>query len=357
VDENNGQKKKGQGFAGLSEFVSDVDITIPSGEKKASPNPIQSFPESRTSSAYATSAQIPTSKPKRKTRAGILTWEWVIGGVFVIFVIAILVLNNKSHRNGPLPTPAYSPTTGPSSAMAINSTSSPQQTSLLPPSQQATPSRPIESKPPVGQSVVLSTEQIRYCLAESIRMDGAKLTLNRYSDYDVERFNAMVADYNSRCGSFRYRSGALEDAKRDIEPYRTQLRTEGGTRFPNVVPPIGNTGGSKPALNTGISSAAIKPNNTGITYPTSFDCTKARSIPENLICHDSELAAYDVELGAIYERAKAAAYDKKAFSARTRKQWNYREKNCRDKDCVAAWYAYQRDILTKISLTGNVTAK
>lgn len=92
-------------------------------------------------------------------------------------------------------------------------------------------SRPTESKPPIGRNLVLSREQIRYCLAEDIRMDGAKSALNNYSDYDVNRFNAMVVDYNSRCGSFRYRSGALTSARRDIEPYRSQLQSEGRSRF------------------------------------------------------------------------------------------------------------------------------
>ncbi|TXH39945.1 MAG: peptidoglycan-binding protein [Burkholderiaceae bacterium] len=62
-------------------------------------------------------------------------------------------------------------------------------------------------------------------------MEGAKAALNNYSDSDVDRFNAMVADYNSRCGSFRYRSGALESARRDVEPYRGQLQVEGRSRF------------------------------------------------------------------------------------------------------------------------------
>src|SRR3546814_18190061 len=62
-------------------------------------------------------------------------------------------------------------------------------------------------------------------------MDSAKSAINNYSDYDVDRFNAMVADYNSRCGSFRYRSGALTSARRDIEPYRRQLQSDGRSRF------------------------------------------------------------------------------------------------------------------------------
>jgi len=62
-------------------------------------------------------------------------------------------------------------------------------------------------------------------------MESAKSALNNYIESDVDRFNAMVADYNSRCGSFRYRSGALESARRDIEPYRSQFQSEGRSRF------------------------------------------------------------------------------------------------------------------------------
>jgi hypothetical protein len=73
-------------------------------------------------------------------------------------------------------------------------------------------------------------------LAEDIRMDGAKSAVNNYIDADVERFNAMVADYNSRCSSFQYQTNNrgrndLKSAQRDIEPYRSQLQAEGRSRF------------------------------------------------------------------------------------------------------------------------------
>ena len=98
--------------------------------------------------------------------------------------------------------------------------------------------RPIEDKPPVDSNLVLSFAQIRYCLAEDIRLSGAKAAVNNYIDADVDRFNAMVADYNSRCGSFRYRRGVLESARTDIEPYRSQLQREGRSRFTG--PPSGS---------------------------------------------------------------------------------------------------------------------
>ncbi|WP_134166399.1 lysozyme inhibitor LprI family protein [Paraburkholderia caballeronis] len=93
------------------------------------------------------------------------------------------------------------------------------------------------------------------------------------------------------------------------------------------------------------------------TYETSFDCSKARTLNEYLICHDSDLAASDKELGALYQQAKEAATDKQAFADRTRKQWNFREKNCHDKACLVSWYSYQKDVLTKIAQTGDASAQ
>jgi hypothetical protein len=135
-------------------------------------------------------------------------------------VIGVLWLIGEADKWPSSPGPSYSPparSTTPSYSAA--------------PAQPQVPSRPDEAKPPVGQNLAFSTAQIRYCLAEDIRMDAAKAALSNYSDSDVDRFNAMVADYNSRCGSFRYRSGALESARRDVEPYRGQLQAEGRSRF------------------------------------------------------------------------------------------------------------------------------
>ncbi|CAG4911645.1 OB-fold protein [Paraburkholderia saeva] len=83
-------------------------------------------------------------------------------------------------------------------------------------------------------------------------------------------------------------------------------------------------------------------------YTTSFDCTKAHSTSEILICGDPDLAALDVELAQLYAQAKAAAPDKQAFANMTRQNWNWREKNCRDKACLIGWYADQKQRFTDI---------
>ncbi len=88
-----------------------------------------------------------------------------------------------------------------------------------------------EIQPPVGNGITLSPNQIRYCLSENIRIDGAQGVLNRYNDSAINRYNNMIADYNSRCSNFRYRQGSLESVRAGVEANRARLLTEGAARF------------------------------------------------------------------------------------------------------------------------------
>ena len=220
AEEENNKKNEGKGFAGLSSLVSDVDTTPPPPAPKTES-------AGSTTSTGRPAAQTAQPQPQQPTQrqtyqeppqpsSGSSGGKWLLG---IAAVVGLLWLIGQSNKPTSSPTPAYSP---PAQSAAP---------SYSPPAQPQAPSVPQESKPPVGQDLVFSTAQIQYCLAEDIRMEGAKAALNNYSDSDVDRFNAMVADYNSRCGSFRYRSGALESARRDVEPYRSQLQAEGRSRF------------------------------------------------------------------------------------------------------------------------------
>jgi len=219
VEEDKNKKDKSKGFAGLSSLVSDVDTSPPPAAKKeptsnSGASSISPPPASQTAQPQPRQEQTYQEPPQPSS--GSSGGKWALG---IAAVIGVLWLIGQSDKSTTSPAPAYSP---------------PAQTvtpSYSPPAQSQEPPRPAESQPPVGQSIVLSTAQIRYCLAEDIRMDAAKAVVNNYIDSDVDRFNAIAADYNSRCGNFRYRSGALESARRDIEPYRGQLQAEGRNRF------------------------------------------------------------------------------------------------------------------------------
>lgn len=138
-----------------------------------------------------------------------------------------------------------------------------------------------------------------------------------------------------------------------------QLKPYGHTAAlskPLVVPAPSDQQANSPITVPNQPNASDGPQSATAVQQPSFDCAKARSIPEYLICHDQELAASDRELATLHQQAKEAVTDKVAFAERTRKQWNYREKNCRDKECLKSWYAYQKNVLTKIAQTGNAQA-
>ena len=90
--------------------------------------------------------------------------------------------------------------------------------------------------------------------------------------------------------------------------------------------------GASAPLVTGAPPQAVADSNP------SFDCAKARSVSEKLICGDLELGDRDRRLAAAYLRAKPLAPDAREFSEETRQGWNHREKTCTDKSCLIAWY-------------------
>lgn len=221
---NDKSKGGNKGFSGLSSLISDVEAGTPADPQPTSskppptpssirqaqhqapppPNPQAVPPPSSQSQARQPQAATPgipaqRAKPSSSSNAWVI-WLLVIGGV----IWAIAASDNKPK----------------------------------------VPTRPTEQKPSVGRNNVLSYNELHYCLAEDIRMEGVKSVLNNYSDADVNWFNTMVADYNSRCGEFKYRQGSLEGARRNIEPWRSEIYREGqsgltgrGSSGSVVVPP------------------------------------------------------------------------------------------------------------------------
>lgn len=92
-------------------------------------------------------------------------------------------------------------------------------------------SPPIEERPPVGADNVLTAEQITYCLAQNMRLKAAQRAVNQFAASDINRFNAMVDDYNSRCGSYRYDQGSRAAAVASVAPFRTRYEREGNAWF------------------------------------------------------------------------------------------------------------------------------
>jgi hypothetical protein len=224
--EKQNSKIEGTGFAGLSSMVSNVDSTLANVAKKTqttatnkpSPQPSRtdhSMQEERSEPAPNTYQQ-PT-RPSGDSSTG----KWLIG---IAIVIGFFWLASESGNNNPSGSSA-------SGRPPSNSTVAPAPNRPQPTVQQQLSSAPTEERPNVGRNNVLTIPQIRYCLAEKIRIDASESHIDRYNQAEVNRFNRYITDYNSRCGEYRYRQGALARARDDIEPFRAELQNDGRSRF------------------------------------------------------------------------------------------------------------------------------
>lgn len=68
--------------------------------------------------------------------------------------------------------------------------------------------------PPPGTDLTLSLPQLRWCLREDRLIESYRP--NVLSEWDHDAFNRIVDRYTDRCGSFRYRPGDLERARREV---------------------------------------------------------------------------------------------------------------------------------------------
>jgi len=237
-EEDKNKKGEGKGFAGLSSMASDVDDAIVGSRKEpeqtvSTPSP-SSPPDKKQSSNPRSTASKPSPRqsPVQPSGGG-STGKWLLIAVVIgLFWVAGLSENKA-------PSKPYSPSS--------SSTSKPiaRQPKVTQP---RVPARFTESKPAPGQNRVLPTSELRYCVAEEIRLDAANISVDTYSQSDVDRFNNIVNDYNIRCGEFRYREGALGRARRDVEPYRSQLEAEGRGRFKSPVEKAPVVRKTKPSL-------------------------------------------------------------------------------------------------------------
>ncbi|MCY3706279.1 MAG: J domain-containing protein [Gammaproteobacteria bacterium] len=68
--------------------------------------------------------------------------------------------------------------------------------------------------PPPGTDLMLSLPQLRWCLREDRMIESYRP--NAVSEWDEDALNRVLDRYNDRCGSFRYRQGDLERARREV---------------------------------------------------------------------------------------------------------------------------------------------
>lgn len=224
----------GKGFAGLESLVSDVDETIAS-VPEAKPRPDQAEEGKLDAEEAKETASAPnqsdSSAPSGLSKGGM----WFVGTVVGLIVISLILSSGKKKE---LPTSAWEP---PAEAVSTPPPAPAPATALA-----AAPSNPFEDPiaakpatpavastvtsttemPPVGSGLILNSAQIRYCLVEDVKLGSLKSIVNRYSSDEIDDYNALVSDHNSRCGHFRYRSGTLQGIRSEVEAQRSYIESE-----------------------------------------------------------------------------------------------------------------------------------
>ncbi|QCP50046.1 hypothetical protein FAZ95_13175 [Trinickia violacea] len=89
-----------------------------------------------------------------------------------------------------------------------------------------------------------------------------------------------------------------------------------------------------PLLLALLAAGAMAPS----AFAVSFRCPHNGSVSEKLICSDPNLSSLDDKLAIVYKRAKDAAPSAEAIEADRVAQWQWRQRNCKDKACLSDWY-------------------
>ncbi len=218
-------KKTKKGFSGLSDLASEVsnvkEPIKPEPKPEAKPSTPKQQPQPQREAAPSEPERKTTSSPppietvsSGKSDGG-SGGKWILGIIGVFFLIWLI--NNSGQSNKKT---SYTP---PTSSQSNSYAQSPSAPVAQTPS--TTQSIGLQyTKPSVGTNNVLSVPEIRWCIREGIRIEAMRDIPE--NNTGIDKYNRIVDDYNSRCGSYRYRQGSQSRAERDVEAYRSQIISE-----------------------------------------------------------------------------------------------------------------------------------
>lgn len=192
------------GFAGLV----DLATTLPP-EPKFEPAPSLA-PEGRADEPISMSRTV--ENPKFWT--GQRRWYAFLGGAMTFIVAVANWPKDETAYRAPAPSSTYAP--------------SPAQPSYnptyTPPA--STSDQFAESEPAGGAGQILSRSEIRYCLSERVRMDAMGDYVDETKQSHIDRFNALVGDYNARCSNYRYRRSEFDGVKASVDASTQRLKAQ-----------------------------------------------------------------------------------------------------------------------------------
>lgn len=165
--------------------------------------------------------------------------------LFLVLLVAVIISLGYFGNNDR--------TASRSEVQGMSRPNSPPPAANPPPTRQraAPSSSPTETAPPPNISRALTAPELRYCTFQNARLDHLRSMISQTSQNEINRFNALISEYNTRCGRFSYRSGALapveaEARRRDAEFQRDASAILAGWRRP-VTPTASTSSRASPA--------------------------------------------------------------------------------------------------------------
>lgn len=229
------------GFAGLSSFVTDVDRALTEADRIAAgpmaPAPSPASPSQQPTPVHHDGGAIPAGLKK--------IGGWVVGIGLIIAVKACIFggVHAVSSSGSSYPTTAteeapaiQTEAVAPASDESGTAAEPYGDDAISTEDTSATEDDGSEARPEAG-AATLSRSELRYCMAEDIRMSGQKAELNSLEYSDVERFNQNVDqfndaanDYNNRCSGRSVMNRDQDALSSEIESRRSELEAEGRGR-------------------------------------------------------------------------------------------------------------------------------
>lgn len=197
--------EKSRGFSGISTMVSDVKDTVNEVQNqvhKSTETSDQGIRMSQLQERHA-GGNVPSSQDNKKSESG-SNLKWIFG-IVAIIALYMMFSGGSSPKQNPAPHQSTYTANAPTTKVASK----------------AEPAELTYEVPPVGSGNILNLPQLRWHFREKIRIETMR-NLPK-TNKAIGEFNAMVDNYNSRCGSFRYKQSLFTQAQKDIDAIRDQI--------------------------------------------------------------------------------------------------------------------------------------
>ncbi len=220
----NPEEGQAHGFSGLLSLVSQISDQAQAEDARGPLKTTTNAPDARNVKGEPTGSAEPKARhdypasvpstPSRSKRG------WIIAAVAAGLLIWVVVESNKQPYSPPYTPPPYTPPYTPPRTEPVPKPSPPQAPSP--------DSQPTEDIPLPGDGTrTFSQGNIRWCMFQERKLEIIRSRIETSTnEADTSSFNALITDYNNRCGRYRYREFDLRQVRSELALREAGLRLQ-----------------------------------------------------------------------------------------------------------------------------------